>query len=94
MLRAMKTTRSKPAPQEFMHAVGRHEERSTDSRATYSVVEAARILGISRGSAYEAARRGQLPTIRIQRRVLVPKAQLDELLGRGQESVPSLPAIH
>ena len=37
-------------------------------------------LGIGRNQAYEAARRGDLPTIRIGRRVLVPKAALDRLL--------------
>lgn len=46
-----------------------------------SVEEAARLLGISRGLAYESARRGQLPTIRIGRRLLVPRARLLDLVG-------------
>jgi transcriptional regulator of acetoin/glycerol metabolism len=32
-----------------------------DSRLTWTVTEAARLLGISRASAYEAAHRGELP---------------------------------
>jgi excisionase family DNA binding protein len=46
-----------------------------------SVEQAATILGISRGLAYEAARRGELPTIKLGRRVLVPRAKLLALLG-------------
>ncbi len=48
---------------------------------TISVEDAAKLLGISRGLAYEAARRGELPTIRLGRRLLVPRARLLELVG-------------
>jgi excisionase family DNA binding protein len=46
-----------------------------------TVEQAARLLGISRGLAYSAARSGQLPTIRLGRRLLVPTARLLELVG-------------
>ena len=52
-------------------------------RRTYTVEEAARILGISRSSAYEAARKGEIPTIRIGKLLRVPAAQLDRLLEGG-----------
>lgn len=46
-------------------------------RLTVSVEEAAVILGISRGSAYEAARRGDLPgVLRIGKRFLVSRSRL------------------
>jgi excisionase family DNA binding protein len=48
---------------------------------TLTVEEAAKLLGVSRGTAYEAARRGELPTIRLGRRLLVPRARLYELVG-------------
>jgi excisionase family DNA binding protein len=48
---------------------------------TLSVEEAGRLLGIGRGLAYEAARSGQIPTIRLGRRLLVPRGRLLELLG-------------
>jgi excisionase family DNA binding protein len=51
-----------------------------DSRATLTVDEAAKLLGIARGTAYEAVRIGQLPSIKIGRRILVPKAALERLL--------------
>lgn len=48
---------------------------------TISVEEAARVLGISRGAAYTHARDGSLPTIRLGKRLLVPKAALEKLLS-------------
>jgi excisionase family DNA binding protein len=53
----------------------------SDERLTISVEDAAHLLGISRGLAYEAARRGELPVIRLGRRLLVPRARLLELVG-------------
>lgn len=41
-------------------------------RVTISVEESARFLGIGRTATYEAARRGELPTRRLGRRLLVP----------------------
>lgn len=39
-----------------------------------------RLLGLSRQSTYDAATRGDIPTIRIGRRILVPTAALARLL--------------
>ena len=49
-------------------------------RQTVTVAEAAALLGIGRSSAYEAVRRGQIPSIKIGRRVLVPVVALQKLL--------------
>jgi excisionase family DNA binding protein len=49
--------------------------------ATITVEEAGRLLGVSRSAAYRAAGRGELPTIRIGRRLLVPTAKLKAMLG-------------
>jgi excisionase family DNA binding protein len=48
-------------------------------RLTYTIEEAARMLGISRALAY---RRGVLPTVKIAGRRLVPKAALDGMLAK------------
>ena len=53
----------------------------TATSSTYSIEEAARLLGIARNSAYEAAKRREIPTIKIGRRLLVPKVALDRLLS-------------
>ena len=55
----------------------------SDVRATLTVEQAGELLGISRGLAYEAVRRGEIPSVRIGRRILVPAAALRALLGEG-----------
>jgi excisionase family DNA binding protein len=45
-------------------------------RTTITVTEAAKLLGIGRTAAYEAARRGELPTRRLGRRLVVPVPML------------------
>jgi excisionase family DNA binding protein len=52
-----------------------------DGRLTWTVTEAAILLGISRASAYEAAHRGELPVRVIGRRMLVPRVALLRLLS-------------
>ena len=54
---------------------------SDNSRQTRSITEVAKLLGIGRNQAYEAARRGEIPTIRIGNRLLVPVAALELMLG-------------
>lgn len=49
-------------------------------RRTYTVMEAGEILGLSRESAYKAAKAGDLPTIKIGKRVLVPRVALERML--------------
>jgi excisionase family DNA binding protein len=51
-----------------------------DMAATMKVEEAGKELGISRNAAYQAARAGEIPTLRIARRLLVPKAAFQRML--------------
>ena len=53
-------------------------------RQTLTVEEAARVLGIGRSAAYIAARRGDLPAIRIGRRYLIPRVALERMLSEGR----------
>jgi excisionase family DNA binding protein len=55
--------------------------------AVYTVPEAARLLGISDRLYYAAAGRGEVPAVRIGRRLVVPGAQLRRLL-EGGEAMP------
>ncbi|MCH8993428.1 MAG: helix-turn-helix domain-containing protein [Chloroflexi bacterium] len=48
-----------------------------------TVEAAGEILKISRASAYQAVALGEIPSIRIGRRLLVPRAKLMEMLGEG-----------
>ena len=55
------------------------------TQATISVERAGKVLGIARASAYTAARAGELPTVRIGRRLLVPVTALRRMLGELQD---------
>jgi len=57
--------------------------KGNSERLTYKIEEAGRLLGIGRNQAYEAAKRGDFPVIKIGKRVLVPKQALDRML-RGE----------
>ncbi|MGQ0824116.1 MAG: helix-turn-helix domain-containing protein [Actinomycetota bacterium] len=48
---------------------------------TVSVTEAARLLGIGRTLAYDLVARGVLPSVRLGRRVLIPRYALAEVLA-------------
>jgi len=54
------------------------------NKLTFTVEETAKILGIGRNSAYEAVARGEIPVIRVGKRLLVPKAALERLLNCSQ----------
>lgn len=54
-------------------------------RTTVSVEEAGEIIGLSRSSAYEAARRGDIPILRLGRRIFVPVPRLLALLGAAED---------
>lgn len=54
-------------------------------RPTLSVDETARLLGVGRATAYAAVKAGDIPSIRIGRRLLVPTAALRRLLMLDDE---------
>ena len=60
-----------------------------DKRLVLTVSEAAKLLGISRGLAYEAVRLGQIPSLRIGRRIVVPRAAFLKLLESGALNSPT-----
>ncbi|MBR0871394.1 helix-turn-helix domain-containing protein [Bradyrhizobium tropiciagri] len=53
-----------------------------DKRLVYEVPEAGALLGLGRNASYEAAKRGDIPTIRIGKLIRVPKAAFDQMLAR------------
>ncbi|UQD96145.1 helix-turn-helix domain-containing protein [Bradyrhizobium japonicum] len=54
-----------------------------DGRLVYEVPEAGALLGLNKNASYKAAKRGDLPTIRIGKLIRVPKAALHALLNPG-----------
>lgn len=55
-------------------------------RRVYTIEETAELLGVGRSTAYDAARRGELPVVRLGRRILVPREALHQLLVKGAGS--------
>lgn len=53
----------------------------TDHPLTLTVEQAAQVLGVGRSTAYELVRSGELKSIRLRRRIVVPVAHLAERLG-------------
>jgi excisionase family DNA binding protein len=53
---------------------------------TLSVTEAAEVIGISRAHAYEMVRVGRIPSIRLGRRVVVPRKALEKFLDAAVSS--------
>ena len=49
-------------------------------RLTYNVDEAAKLLGLGRAATYQGIERGEIPSIRIGKRILVPRAALERFL--------------
>ena len=55
---------------------------SPPPRMAYSVTEAAAALGVSKTLIYQMIRRGELPSVKIGARRVVPVAAIHELLGQ------------
>jgi excisionase family DNA binding protein len=60
--------------------------RAGDMPEIMTVPEAAAYLGIGRSAAYEAARRGQLPTLRLGRKLRVSRAAVERALLEGRRA--------
>jgi hypothetical protein len=70
----MAATRPESAGKNATYGSGR------DTRVVYDVPEAGAKLGLSRNASYEAAARGDLPTIKIGRLLKVPKIAFERML--------------
>jgi excisionase family DNA binding protein len=47
----------------------------------YTVEEAAKLLRIGRNQAYEGVASGAIPSVRIGKRIIVPRAALEQMLA-------------
>ena len=65
------------------------------TRQTYTVAEAAMLLGVGRSTAYDLVQRSELPAVRLGRRWLITARALEDLLGERppipSEIAPSQP---
>ncbi len=49
-------------------------------RETMTVEEAGKVLGVGRAAAYRAVGRGDIPALRVGKKILIPRLALDRLL--------------
>jgi excisionase family DNA binding protein len=63
-----------------------------DMAPVLTIPEAAKMLRIGRSAAYDAARRGELPTIKLGRSLRVPTHRLAALLGDPDPTNSNAPA--
>lgn len=61
---------------------------ATGAARTVTVQEMAELLGISRNHAFRCVQRGEIPSVRIGRRVLIPAAFIDRLLDLADRARP------
>lgn len=57
----------------------------TRTARTVSVQEAAALLGISRNHAFRCVQRGEIPSVRVGRRVLIPASYIDRVLAEWDD---------
>ena len=55
--------------------------RDPQARQVFNVLEVAEILGLGRSATYEAVKNGSIPSVRIERKIMIPKEGLRRLLA-------------
>ena len=56
-----------------------------DNESVMTVPEAARVLRVSKGTAYEYVQKGLIPHVRLAGRIIIPRARFEKWLA-GDES--------
>lgn len=54
-------------------------------KLVYSVQEAAEVLGISKSYMYELARRGEVPALKLGKRLVIPKEKFIKWINEEKE---------
>jgi excisionase family DNA binding protein len=85
---APQSTEARPARQRTHRVQHRHGNRDGEAAPVsealaFCVAEAARLIGVSRATLYVLISRGDLRTIKIRKRRLVPREALLKLLAAG-----------
>jgi excisionase family DNA binding protein len=70
------------------------ELAATQLPPTITIDQAAELVGISRGAAYRAVHTGEIPSLRIGRRLVVPSAKLLDMLGLHVTETDTEPTIN
>ena len=63
-----------------------------ERRMTFTIKETARLLGIGRQLAYDRVKTGEIPVLKIGRRLLVPRIALEKMLQEPKTINPDVSA--
>ena len=61
------------------------DEGRSISRQTFTVTEAAEIIGVGRSTFYELVKSGRVPSLRLGRRVVIPTQVIESMLTLQRE---------
>ena len=77
-----------------MSSPAKHRDPATktERRLTYTVEEAASLIGISRAKAYKCVRSGELRSVHLGRRIVIPAIAIEDLLGMAAPLPDHLPS--
>jgi excisionase family DNA binding protein len=75
------TTGPAPPSDDMAAAASQVGQEPESGRLAYSVDEAARLTGLSRDLLYDEMRRGHLASVKVGRRRLITRQQLNQFLG-------------
>ena len=64
----------------YQEEVTLHKMLPTPTTLVYTIQEAAILLNLGRSSMYQAVRTGAVPSVRLGRRILIPKTGLEQFL--------------
>jgi excisionase family DNA binding protein len=67
-------------------AKAENDGQSDEISLVYEVPEAGKLLGLTRAKSYDAAKRGDIPTIRFGRLLRVPKAAFHAMLAHPMKT--------
>jgi excisionase family DNA binding protein len=70
---------------------GRQRTGTDGERPILTVSEAADLLRLSRSFAYELVARGELPSVRLGRRIVIPRAAIERMLNLDNAEHPPGP---
>jgi excisionase family DNA binding protein len=59
-----------------------------ESHLKLTVGEAAKLLRLSRAFTYELVARGELPSVRLGRRVVIPRVAIERILNDAVDAIP------
>jgi excisionase family DNA binding protein len=63
-------------------AESRYGEKNVTDRQTLTPADIAKLWGLSKNSVYEALRRGEIPSVRVGRKFIIPADALNKLLSK------------